>query len=208
MHAMLKDSIAPHLRAPQSVPEDSAWNLEQIRPFLVSPLPEFIPAAVLVGLIERKGVDWVILTRRNEALRQHAGQISFPGGRIEEDDADPVAAALREAREEIGLLSDQAEVLGYLDPFLTISAFHVYPVVARIAPSFETVPDEREVAEVFEVPLAYFLDPENVVQAERSWMGHTRLMPEFHWGEHRIWGATAMMLINLRERLAGSHPAP
>jgi 8-oxo-dGTP pyrophosphatase MutT (NUDIX family) len=189
----------------QSPPEESAWNLAEISLYLGEPSPLLQPAAVLIGLVERDGESRVVLTRRTDHLRHHAGQISFPGGRIEQDDASPIDAALREAREEIGLLSDQVEVLGYLDPFATISAYHVYPVVARISSVFEASPDENEVAEVFETPFEFFLDEKNIVQVERSFQGVTRRMPEYHWQNYRIWGATAMMMLNFRQRLLQAH---
>ena len=111
------------------------------------------------------------MTLRTEDLRHHAGQVSFPGGRIEAGDADPVAAALREAHEEIGLAPAKIEPLGYLDPFDTISGFHVYPVVARIDPGYRPVRDPREVADVFEVPLDYLLDASNIRLVEREFAG-------------------------------------
>ncbi|MGH8500672.1 MAG: NUDIX hydrolase, partial [Methylococcales bacterium] len=116
------------------------------------------PAAVLIGLIERKSGLQVILTRRTEALRHHAGQISFPGGRIEDADKDPVAAAIREAHEEIGLLPEHIQALGYLDSFLTITGFHVYPVVASVSADFVAQADPNEVDEIFEVPLEFVMN--------------------------------------------------
>ncbi|KFN45202.1 hypothetical protein N790_10225 [Arenimonas malthae CC-JY-1] len=159
------------------------------------------PAAVLVALVERAGGPQVLLTRRTEALRHHAGQIAFPGGRIEADDADPVAAALREAQEEVGLAAALSSPLGYLDPFVTITGFHVFPVVASVAGGFVPVPDPGEVAEAFEVPLGFLLDPGNVHSLEVDFQGRRRHVLEFRYGGHRIWGATAAMLVNFRHRL-------
>jgi 8-oxo-dGTP pyrophosphatase MutT (NUDIX family) len=156
---------------------------------------------VLVGLIERPEGTSVLLTRRHEQLRHHAGQIAFPGGRIEDHDRGPVAAALREAHEEVGLIAAHAEPLGFLDPFVTITGFHVVPVVARIATAFAPVPDPEEVDEVFEAPLAFLLDPRNEHTFEAEFGGRTRRIVEMQYGAYRIWGATAAMLVNFRRRL-------
>lgn len=182
------------------VPSAAAWN----RAELVDLLPEsarMTPAAVLVGLVPR-GAQWqVLLTLRTAELRQHAGQVSFPGGRIEAADADPVAAAIREAGEEIGLAPGFVQPLGYLDPFDTISSYHVLPVVARVSPEYSLRLDSNEVADAFEVPLDYLLDPANMRIVEREYAGRARRYHEYLHGRHRIWGATAAMLVNLRERM-------
>ena len=181
-------------------PPGPGWNRVELDDVL--PAPEaLIPAAVLIGMVPR-GEGWqVMLTLRTEDLRHHAGQVSFPGGRIEAHDADPVAAALREAHEEIGLATTQVEPLGYLDPFDTISGFHVYPVVARIDPGYEAILDPREVADVFEMPLDYLMDPANVRDVSREYAGRMRHYHEYAYQRQRIWGATAAMLVNLRQRL-------
>lgn len=160
-----------------------------------------IPASVLLGLIARADGLHVLLTKRTEHLRQHAGQISFPGGRIEPSDAGPAEAALREAQEEIGLDPESVTVLGYLDPMLTITGFRVYPVVALIDADYDAKPDGVEVAELFEAPLALFLEQANEHGFELLFQGRPRQLVEFQWREFRIWGATATMLINLRQRL-------
>jgi 8-oxo-dGTP pyrophosphatase MutT (NUDIX family) len=187
------------LAAPPSGP---GWNHAELQEFL--PEAPLRGAAVLVGLVDRGDGPQVLLTRRNEGLRHHGGQISFPGGRIESDDADPVAAALREAQEEIGLAPSQATPLGYLDPLCTITGFHVYPVVAAIDAAFVATPDPSEVDEVFELPLAFLLAPENARRVDLDFRGARRSVLEFRFGEWRVWGATASMLVNLRERLAQS----
>jgi 8-oxo-dGTP pyrophosphatase MutT (NUDIX family) len=178
-----------------------AWNHAELIDLLPDQGRQLRPAAVLVGLVERSQGLQVLLTRRTEALRHHAGQISFPGGRIESDDADPIAAALREAREEVGLPSAMARPLGYLDPFATITGFHVYPIVAMVANDFSAIRDPGEVEEVFEVPLDFLLDPDHVRHLEVDYRGGKRRLVEFLYGEYRIWGATAAMLVNFRERL-------
>ena len=164
---------------------------------------QFTPASVLLGLIARDDGLHLLLTKRTEHLRQHAGQISFPGGRIEPSDAGPAEAALREADEEIGLSAGSVMVLGYLDPMLTITGFRVYPVVALIDAGYAAKPDGIEVAELFEAPLALFLDQSNERVFEMVFQGKARRLVEFQWQEFRIWGATATMLINLRQRLQG-----
>lgn len=181
-------------------PEGPGWNHAELHD-LLPPGQPLRPAAVLVALVERAGGPQVLLTRRTEALRHHAGQIAFPGGRIEADDADPVAAALREAQEEVGLAAALSSPLGYLDPFVTITGFHVFPVVASVAGGFVPVPDPGEVAEAFEVPLGFLLDPGNVHSLEVDFQGRRRHVLEFRYGGHRIWGATAAMLVNFRHRL-------
>ena len=181
-------------------PGGSGWNRAELSDLLPDP-EALVPAAVLIGLIPRSDGWQVMLTVRTEDLRHHGGQVSFPGGRIEAYDADPVAAALREAREEIGLAPTHAEPLGYLDPFDTISGFHVYPVVARIATDFMPMLDPREVADVFEVPLDYLMDASNIREVARDYAGRTRRYYEYAFERQRIWGATAAMLVNLRERL-------
>ncbi|HTD28922.1 MAG TPA: NUDIX domain-containing protein [Xanthomonadaceae bacterium] len=184
----------------QSPPTGQAWNRAELSDLIPDGMV-FSPAAVLVGLIPRDSGWQVMLTLRTADLRHHAGQVSFPGGRIEAGDADPVAAALRETCEEIGIPSAQVEPLGYLDPFDTISGFHVYPVVARIAPDYRPIRDPREVADVFEVPLDYLLDASNIRLVAREFAGKLRHYHEYSYARHRIWGATAAMLVNLRERL-------
>jgi len=185
-------------------PAGHGWNVEELFDLLP---PDAVPtqAAVLVGLIERPSGTQVLLTRRNDALRHHGGQVSFPGGRVEAGDGDAIAAALREALEEIGLESRQATPLGYLDPLTTITGFRVLPVVAALDPDFVPVPDSREVAEVFEIPLAFLMTPENLERIEIDYRGRVRHVLEYHSYEHasqqRIWGATASILFNLRQRL-------
>ncbi|MBS0462834.1 MAG: DUF1289 domain-containing protein [Proteobacteria bacterium] len=186
------------LSAPPTAP---AWNRPEYED-LLPPTDALTPAAVLVGLVPRG--DWqVLLTLRTADLRTHAGQVSFPGGRIEAADTDPVAAALREAREEIGLARERIEPLGYLDAFDTISSYHVLPVVARVSPDYALRLDAREVADAFEVPLDYLMDARNIRIVAREFAGRVRRYHEYDYARYRIWGATAAMLVNLRERLEG-----
>lgn len=181
-------------------PPGPGWNHAELADLLPAGLP-LRQAAVLVALVERPGGPQVLLTRRTEALRHHAGQIAFPGGRIENSDADPVEAALREAHEEVGLAGALSTPQGYLDPFVTITGFHVFPVVASVRDGFQAVPDPNEVAEAFEVPLKFLLDPGNVHALDVDFQGRQRRILEFRYGGHRIWGATAAMLVNFRQRL-------
>ena len=158
-------------------------------------------AAVLVGLVERpKGLQ-VLLTRRTDTLEHHPGQISFPGGHIERHDADPVAAALRETTEEVGLPASHIDVVGRLDTYITRTGFSITPVIALIRPPFELTLDSGEVAEAFEVPLAFFLDPANHHRHDRDFEGTKRSFYAMPYGGYYIWGATAGMLVNIYQTL-------
>ena len=181
-------------------PSGPGWNHAELADLLPH-ASALRPAAVLVALIDRADGPRVLLTRRTEALRHHAGQISFPGGSIDAGDADPVAAALREADEEVGLDAALLMPLGYLDPFVTITGFHVFPVVATVSRKYVPRLDPAEVAEAIEVPLDFLLDARNVHELEVEWQGRRRRLLEYRYEGHRIWGATAAMLVNLRLRL-------
>lgn len=185
----------------ETPPPGLGWNHAELIDLLPDLGNSLRPAAVLIGLVDRGEGLQVLLTRRAELLRHHAGQISFPGGRIEPGDADPAAAALREAREEIGLQAEDVLALGYLDPFVTITGFHVFPVVARISANFSALRDPSEVDEVFEVPFAFLMDPLNARLVEVEYRGRRRKLVEFQYSSYRVWGATAAMLVNMRERL-------
>src|SRR6266851_6017598 len=158
------------------------------------------PAAVLIPVVDRLAPT-VILTQRTTDLPSHAGQIAFPGGKIDAPDETPVGAALREAEEEIGLAPALVEPLGYLDLYLTFSGFRILPMVARIAPDFELTPNRSEVAEVFEVPLEYLMRPENYRRKSRDWNGIIRHYYEIPYRNRYIWGVTAGILRNLYERI-------
>ena len=153
------------------------------------------PAAVLLGLIERSAGLTVLFTERSTDLNDHPGQVSFPGGRIESGDAGPVAAAVREAEEEVGMQRRLVTVAGCLDDVLTVTGFLVTPVVAFVDSAYRPVADGREVAEIFEVPLKYLLDEKNVRWTCRERLGTRIRVCEIDYGEHRIWGATASMLM-------------
>jgi 8-oxo-dGTP pyrophosphatase MutT (NUDIX family) len=155
------------------------------------------PAAVLVPLVPREDGLHLLLTERQPHLRSHAGQIAFPGGRIDAGDADAVAAALRETEEETGILPSFAEPLGFLDSYLTSTNYRVVPVVALLRPGFAAVPQEAEVKDVFEVPLAFLMDPAHHERHSRDWQGHLRYYYAMPWQGRYIWGATAGMIRNL-----------
>src|SRR5580704_12116159 len=159
------------------------------------------PAAVLVPLIDRPEGMTVLLTQRTAHLSAHAGQISFPGGRIEADDADPVAAALRETEEEVGLPRELVAVIGRLDTYVTGTGFEITPIVGLIEPPYPLTIDPFEVAEAFEVPLAYVLDPRNHNRTVRESAGRTRVFFVLPYEGRNIWGATAGMLVTLAEVL-------
>ena len=168
-------------------------------------LPEgrkLIPAAVLVAIVERPEGAGVILTKRSSALKHHPGQIAFPGGKVDESDADVVAAALREANEEISLHDDLVTVIGTLPPHETVTGFQVTPVLSLVSTDFSPVPDVGEVGEAFEVPLAHVLDRKNYLIESRRWRGQRRFYFTVPWGPYYIWGATARMLRALADRMA------
>lgn len=159
-------------------------------------------AAVLVPIVDHRSGLSVIFTKRTTHLKAHSGQVSFPGGRAEPDDPTPEFTALREAQEEIGLPMERVEVLARLPEYLTRTGFRVTPVVGLLTPPFELLPDPREVEEVFEVPLAFLLDPGNHVRETREIQGRTVGYYVMRHGQRTIWGATAGMLVNLYRQLA------
>ncbi|MFV3074672.1 CoA pyrophosphatase [Niveispirillum fermenti] len=154
-------------------------------------------AAVLVPLVDRPDGTTILLTQRTAHLAAHAGQVSFPGGGVEEEDEDAVATALRETEEEIGLHHRHIEVLGHLDTYVTRTGFRVVPVVAHIRPPFTLTPDPYEVADVFEVPLSFILDPASRRRDSVEFKGALRQFWVFPYQDRHIWGATAGMLVNL-----------
>ena len=168
------------------------------------PTRSLTAAAVLVPLIDRDGGMTVLLTKRTEHLNDHAGQVSFPGGRIDPEDRDAAAAALRGAREEVGLDPQRVDLIGRLDTYVTRTGFDVTPWVGLVTPPIALVPDPFEVAEVFEVPLDFFLDSANRRTESRLWQGQERFFYVYPWHGYYIWGATAGMLSNLAEVLGGA----
>ena len=168
----------------------------------MSPSPDAAlkPAAVLIGIVARAPLT-VILTQRTETLPHHAGQIAFPGGKIEPDDVSPQAAALREAYEETGLDPALVTPLGFLDTYRTGTGFRIEPLVALVDPRHTLTPDPGEVADVFEVPLAFLMDPRNYETHSRLWQGAERRFHAISFDNRYIWGATAGILKNMHERL-------
>jgi 8-oxo-dGTP pyrophosphatase MutT (NUDIX family) len=163
------------------------------------------PAAVLVALIERSRDFSVLLTTRTSDLKHHAGQIAFPGGRREPEDTDMIACALREAEEEVGLARHAVEVLGVLSPYVTITGFEVTPVIGVVAPPISFTPDTTEVADIFEVPLSFLLDPANHRREQRDVKGQKRAYYALVYEGRYIWGATAGMILNLADALSPDH---
>lgn len=158
-------------------------------------------AGVLVPIFERDAGLSVLLTRRAEHLRYHAGQVSFPGGRMEPEDPDIRATALREAQEEVGISAGDVQVAGYLDPVLTVSGYTVTPVVGFVRPAVELVVDPTEVQHAFEVPLAFLLDARNARRSVRELFGASLPVVEFEYASERIWGATANIVMILQRML-------
>lgn len=159
-------------------------------------------AAVLIAVTDR-AEPGLILTVRREHLRTHAGQIAFPGGRVEENE-DPVSAALREAQEEILLDPAKVDLVGTIERYRTVTGYIVTPVLGVVPPDLPLEPHEHEVAELFEAPLAYVLDPTNQRRQSALFQGRERHYYEIMWNERRIWGATAALIVNLSRRLQWS----
>jgi 8-oxo-dGTP pyrophosphatase MutT (NUDIX family) len=163
--------------------------------------PVLQPAAVLLPII---GGDEprLVFTRRTEHLSRHAGQVSFPGGRMHEGDISLVQTALRETQEETGIEPAFVTVAGFLDVYETGTGYAILPVVGLLSEGYALVPHAGEVAEIFEVPLAFLLDARNREQGTREWQGHKRLFYAYRYREHYIWGATAGIIVNLAQRLS------
>lgn len=158
------------------------------------------PAAVLIPITDR-AEPGVILTQRPTTMRKHPGQVAFPGGRMDDSDADEIAAALREAEEEIALPPGAVTVIGKTDLYQTVTGYRITPIIGIIEPDLVFRPNAQEVEAVFEVPLSFLLDPTNHQTREIDWNGEPRSYYEMYWDGRRIWGATAAMIVNLSRRL-------
>jgi len=186
---------------PRMPPEAKYWPAD----FLEQIAAGLTPAGVLIPIIERRDGLSVLLTQRSPDLKAHAGQVSFPGGRMEPGDADIAATALRETQEEVGIAPAQVSIAGYLPPSPTVTGYSVTPVVGLVDPDVRIVVDPIEVDVAFEVPLAFLLDERNQRQSEREFGGARLRIFEFHYAERRIWGATASMLVQLKKILLNNN---
>jgi 8-oxo-dGTP pyrophosphatase MutT (NUDIX family) len=188
----LADRLRDALRSPPTSPPLEGDLPDEIE-------PASVPAAVLIGVTER-AEPGVILTVRREHMRTHPGQVAFPGGRIDPGES-ATEAALREAWEELGLQPETADVVGEIDPYRTVTGYVVTPVLAVVEPDQPLSPHEHEVADWFEVPLAFILDAQNQQLKSALFRGRERHYYEIVWNDRRIWGATAALLVNLSRRL-------
>lgn len=193
----LRDRLAAAL-----VPELDLPQAHDVFLYADRPIPEldFKPAAVLVALTDRPEPG-MIFTQRHAGLRQHSGQVAFPGGRLDPEDADAVAAALREAEEEIALPRTAVDVIGRSDLFRTGTGFAVEPIIGIVPPDLPLRPADGEVEAIFEVPLGFLLDSANRALKTVDWEGGKRSYYEYLWAERRIWGVTAAILVNLLRRI-------
>jgi 8-oxo-dGTP pyrophosphatase MutT (NUDIX family) len=206
MKALWNDPLAALRAALPQAPQEAIGRDE------FAPYPEMrgpgqgapVAASVLIPVVAR-AEPMILFTRRTQHLARHSGQISFPGGRREDSDMSPVETALRETQEETGIAPSFISIAGFLPRYLTGTGFDISPVVGVLSEGFSLAPDVREVAEIFEVPLAFFLEPGNVREVERSMAGRTRLVkvfePQGHDQGHYIWGITAALLLDLAARL-------
>ncbi len=200
--AALGQEGAVHRRSPVGEAEARSQRGDHsLDPSLYEPDQPLRDAAVMVPIVLREAEPTLLLTRRTDHLNRHAGQISFPGGGVDPGDADSTAAALRETREEIGLAAEQIEIVGQLDHYLVRSGFLVVPLVGLVQPPFDLTLNPSEVAEVFEVPLSFFLTPGRKERHSRMFLGKKRPFYAYPYGEYYIWGATAGMIANLSEVL-------
>jgi 8-oxo-dGTP pyrophosphatase MutT (NUDIX family) len=202
------------MNPPQFVPDETWLRSRFAEPRRVEPVTagdghlwrsdrEIRPAAVLVPVVKRETELTVLFTRRTAHLHDHAGQISFPGGRAEPADAGAAETAMRETEEEIGLAAGRVEVLGQLPQYVTVTGYRVTPVVGLVTPPLDLRPDDFEVAEVFEAPLGFLLDAANHQSNRVLWEGRERRYYAIPYGKYYIWGATAGMLMNLHAFLRG-----
>ena len=199
--ARLTLDIPPGLTDPDILPKRGDHNLDPVFDAIGAIRP-IKPAAVLVGIVERTE-PMVLLTQRTAHLPDHAGQIAFPGGKIDAGDATPLEAALRETREEIGLEERFIDPVGYLDLYMTTLGYRIVPTVARVQPDFKLRLNPEEVENAFEVPLAFLMEEANHQRHSREWKGMMRTYYAMPFGERYIWGVTAGILRNLYERIYG-----
>lgn len=207
MPAQIRDEGAPALR-PRLLSEPPQLPLTPKRSdFDLNPgmrpdgIRELQPAAVLLPIV-RRAAPTVLFTRRTEHLARHAGQVSFPGGRVHADDRSLIETALRETEEETGIAAAHISIAGFLDAYETGTGYAILPVVSVVTEEFSLTPNPEEVAEVFEVPLSFLLDPANRERRSAEWQGRQRTYYAFNYGPHYIWGATAAILVDLIERLS------
>ena len=187
----------PRREAPESLGD------QHLNPDLTTDGISFRDAAVLIPVVARRPEASVLLTQRTPHLTAHAGQIAFPGGKIDPTDATPAAAALREAEEEIGLLPKLVEPVGYLSPYLSRTGYRILPVVGRVDPKHDLTINPEEVVDAFEVPLSFLMTPDNHRQGSRIFMGSPRYFYEMPFNERYIWGITAGIIRGLYERIYG-----
>jgi len=197
--ARLSLVVPPELTDPSLPPRRGDHDLDPVLRAIAEVRP-IRPAAVLIPVVDHPEPT-VLLTLRSSALPDHAGQIAFPGGKIDAADASPLAAALREAVEEIGLAPQRIDPIGYLDLYMTTLGYRIVPTVARIDPGFTLALNPAEVDDAFEVPLAFLMQPDNHQRHSRDWKGMRRTFYAMPFGERYIWGVTAGILRNLYERL-------
>jgi 8-oxo-dGTP pyrophosphatase MutT (NUDIX family) len=197
--ARLNFEVPPALSDPSIVAKTGDHGTDWMLEIIAREKP-IRQAAVLIGIVAREQPS-VLLTTRATHLSEHPGQISFPGGKIDPQDASPLDAALREAREEVGLARDFIEPVGYLDVYSTSFGFRILPTLARIRPGFDLILNAQEVDDAFEVPLAFLMDPENHKKGTKEYRGKLRYFYEMPYEQRYIWGATAGMLRVLYERI-------
>ena len=197
--ARLNFDVPAALTDPSITPQRGDHDIDPVMNAMAEIRP-IRPAAVLIPIVARDE-PMVLLTQRTAHLTSHAGQISFPGGKIDPGDESPLAAALREAEEEIGLAREAVEPLGYLDLYMTTLGYRIVPTLARVRPDFSLHLNRGEVADAFEVPLSFLMEAANHQRHTREWKGITRTFYAIPFGERYIWGVTAGILRNLYERI-------
>jgi 8-oxo-dGTP pyrophosphatase MutT (NUDIX family) len=200
--ARLTFDVPPGLVDPNIIPESGDPGTDRMLEIIAREQP-VRPAAVLIGIVEREE-PMVLLTQRTKELREHAGQIAFPGGKIDATDKSPLDAALREAEEEVGLDRSYVDPIGYLDLYGTGFGFRILPTVARVRPGFALTINASEVVDAFEVPLAFLMNPANHQVHSKEFRGMERSYYAMPYAERYIWGATAGMLRVLYERICAS----